>query len=147
MTIVIDPTFRLEHLTDDIKKQGWINKGLPPDPMSIENANIILWASRWCLFIDPQGQVKQWCVLVCTLGGMWDPRPPPPPQSLASQATPPPPPQPSAFPPSLWGMAFQAGSHRQNAVLQADPTSGARCPKPPPDGLAQQASPRWLRRQ
>ena len=50
----------LDLLTDDAKKAGWANEGLPTDPLSVENGAIITNASRWSLMIDPQLQGIKW---------------------------------------------------------------------------------------
>ena len=50
----------LDMLTDDAKKAGWANEGLPTDPLSVENGAIMTSASRWSLMIDPQLQGIRW---------------------------------------------------------------------------------------
>lgn len=50
----------VEVLGSEVKINSWNMFGLPRDPFSIENAIIMDNSRRWCLFIDPQGQMNKW---------------------------------------------------------------------------------------
>ncbi|KAF4522383.1 hypothetical protein B566_EDAN012965 [Ephemera danica] len=50
----------LDSLGDPVQLQDWVIAGLPVDEFSQDNAIIAHNAGRWPLFIDPQGQAKQW---------------------------------------------------------------------------------------
>lgn len=53
--------FKLEEiLTDDVEISRWVNEGLPPDELSIQNGILVTRASRWPLCIDPQMQAVNW---------------------------------------------------------------------------------------
>ncbi|XP_077987554.1 dynein axonemal heavy chain 3-like isoform X2 [Glandiceps talaboti] len=47
-------------LGDPVKTRDWILAGLPVDNFSIDNAIIVMYANRWPLMIDPQGQANKW---------------------------------------------------------------------------------------
>ncbi|PFX28824.1 Dynein heavy chain 1, axonemal [Stylophora pistillata] len=49
-----------EFLSEPIEVQNWLNKGLPHDKHSIENAVLIKHCRRWPLLIDPQEQASKW---------------------------------------------------------------------------------------
>ena len=47
-------------LTDASKTAGWNAEGLPADPLSTQNASIIVKCARFPLIIDPQLQAIKW---------------------------------------------------------------------------------------
>lgn len=47
-------------LSEPIEIQNWLNKGLPHDRHSIENAVLMKHCRRWPLLIDPQEQASHW---------------------------------------------------------------------------------------
>lgn len=49
-----------EFLSEPIEVQNWLNKGLPHDKHSIENAVLMKHCRRWPLLIDPQEQASKW---------------------------------------------------------------------------------------
>ncbi|ESL05658.1 dynein heavy chain [Trypanosoma rangeli SC58] len=53
-------TFDLTSMVTPLQVQQWTNKGLPQDPVSIQNGVITHKSKRWCLCIDPQGQAARW---------------------------------------------------------------------------------------
>ncbi|KAF8278750.1 Inner arm dynein 5-1 [Trypanosoma cruzi] len=53
-------TFDLTSIVTPLQLQQWTNKGLPQDPVSIQNGVIVHKSKRWCLCIDPQGQANNW---------------------------------------------------------------------------------------
>ncbi|RNF27392.1 putative dynein heavy chain [Trypanosoma conorhini] len=53
-------TFDLTSMVTPLQVQHWTNKGLPQDPVSIQNGVITHKSKRWCLCIDPQGQAAHW---------------------------------------------------------------------------------------
>nr|XP_055065627.1 dynein axonemal heavy chain 11 isoform X2 [Misgurnus anguillicaudatus] len=53
----LDPVFTL---TDRAAVAAWHNQGLPADPLSVENAVILMSSQRWPLIIDPQLQASKW---------------------------------------------------------------------------------------
>ncbi|RNF08530.1 dynein, axonemal, heavy polypeptide 1 [Trypanosoma rangeli] len=53
-------TFDLTSMVTPLQVQHWANKGLPQDPVSIQNGVITHKSKRWCLCIDPQGQAAHW---------------------------------------------------------------------------------------
>ena len=59
--IPVSDTFELtEFLSEPIEIQKWLNKGLPHDKHSIENATLLKHCRRWPLLIDPQEQASKW---------------------------------------------------------------------------------------
>lgn len=52
--------FSLSSIMDATKVRMWVQKGLPPDPFSVENGVIVNKSKRWCLCIDPQCQAVNW---------------------------------------------------------------------------------------
>lgn len=59
--ISVSDNFELtEFLSEPIEIQKWLNKGLPHDKHSIENASLIKHCRRWPLLIDPQDQASKW---------------------------------------------------------------------------------------
>merc|ERR1719460_1757040 len=53
----IDP---LKVLADEAAIAEWMNKGLPADRISVENASVVTSCARWPLMIDPQLQGVKW---------------------------------------------------------------------------------------
>lgn len=45
---------------NQIKIRGWVLKGLPQDPLSIENAIFLNNSNKFPLIIDPQEQANKW---------------------------------------------------------------------------------------
>lgn len=61
VNIPVSDNFELtEFLSEPIEIQKWLNKGLPHDKHSIENATLIKHCRRWPLLIDPQEQASKW---------------------------------------------------------------------------------------
>ena len=59
--IPVSDNFELtEFLSEPIEIQKWLNKGLPHDKHSVENATLIKHCRRWPLLIDPQEQASKW---------------------------------------------------------------------------------------
>lgn len=59
--IPVSENFELtEFLSEPIEIQKWLNKGLPHDKHSIENAVLMKHCRRWPLLIDPQEQASKW---------------------------------------------------------------------------------------
>lgn len=50
----------IDTLADPVTIRHWINKGLPTDEISTENAVFVTKGRRWPLLIDPQGQGNKW---------------------------------------------------------------------------------------
>lgn len=60
-SIPVSDNFELtEFLSEPIEIQKWLNKGLPHDKHSIENATLIKHCRRWPFLIDPQEQASKW---------------------------------------------------------------------------------------
>ena len=47
-------------LTDPYQIRFWNSEGLPNDPVSTENALLVMKTCRWPLIIDPQEQANRW---------------------------------------------------------------------------------------
>lgn len=59
--IPVSENFELtDFLSEPNEIQKWLNKGLPHDKHSIENAVLIKHCRRWPLLIDPQEQASNW---------------------------------------------------------------------------------------
>ncbi|KAH8612560.1 putative Dynein heavy chain N terminal region 2 domain1 [Trypanosoma vivax] len=52
--------FELTSIVNQMQVRRWAAKGLPEDPVSVENGVIVHKSNRWCLCIDPQGQACSW---------------------------------------------------------------------------------------
>ena len=50
----------IDYLTEPIRVQDWLNRGLPRDQVSIENAIFVTHTHRWPYIIDPQSQAIRW---------------------------------------------------------------------------------------
>ena len=60
-SIAVSENFELtEFLSEPVEIQNWLNKGLPCDKHSMENAAVTKHCRRWPLFIDPQEQASKW---------------------------------------------------------------------------------------
>ncbi|KEG09899.1 dynein heavy chain [Trypanosoma grayi] len=53
-------TFDFTSMVSPVQVRHWCAKGLPQDPVSIQNGVITHKSKRWCLCIDPQGQACNW---------------------------------------------------------------------------------------
>lgn len=54
----------IEFLSEPAERLQWMEKGLPPDEFSLQNAAIIQQSSRVPFLIDPQGQGLKWLVAI-----------------------------------------------------------------------------------
>ena len=60
-SIPVSDNFELtDFLSEPVEIQKWLNKQLPHDKHSIENAVLIKNCHRWPLLIDPQEQASHW---------------------------------------------------------------------------------------
>eukprot|EP00818_Percolomonas_sp_WS_P004783 CAMPEP_0117442044 /NCGR_PEP_ID=MMETSP0759-20121206/3945_1 /TAXON_ID=63605 /ORGANISM="Percolomonas cosmopolitus, Strain WS" /LENGTH=4215 /DNA_ID=CAMNT_0005233913 /DNA_START=112 /DNA_END=12759 /DNA_ORIENTATION=- len=59
--IPVSSDFNLtDTLVDKVTIRQWINKGLPTDDISTENALFVTKGRRWPLLVDPQTQANKW---------------------------------------------------------------------------------------
>ena len=59
--IPVSENFELTNfLSEPIEIQKWLNKNLPHDKHSVENAVLMKHCRRWPLLIDPQEQASRW---------------------------------------------------------------------------------------